>query len=107
MPKFRLPFRFKRKPKVQPQPVFDTSRLATKEDLDKLRAEIKSANQTEEQKKEIAIYKKWMSMKQEEKKKLWDKMPYSQQVRLAQIVKLYKNESEVSQDGKNARKTTH
>jgi hypothetical protein len=108
MAKFRFPFRFRRKPKNQTPPVLDTSRLATTDDINNLREEIRNINRTAEQQQEYKYYKKWMSMKPDERKKLWNKLNPKQQALLEKIVRTYKTEQEVAQkDGKNTRKTTH
>lgn len=58
-------FANRNKKKVAKQEVKEASRPATKADLDRLRVELK---ETPEEKEELEIYDRWMSMTKEERK---------------------------------------
>ena len=61
----------------------EVSSPATRADLDKLRIELK---ETPEEKEDLAIYDKWMSMTMKERKEKWIYLSINQRNRLSRIV---------------------
>jgi hypothetical protein len=59
------------------------SQPATKRDLNRLRVELK---ETPEEKEELEIYSKWMSLSKEQRKEKWIYLTIRQRNRLSKIV---------------------
>lgn len=76
-------FANRNKKKLTKQMAKEASKPVTKADLDRLRIELK---ETPEEKEELQIYNKWMSMSPKEKKNKWMYLSINQKNRLSRIV---------------------
>jgi len=61
----------------------ELNKPATKNDIDRLRVELK---ETPEEKEELAIYNKWISLSKEQQKEKWKYLSIKQRNKLAQII---------------------
>jgi alkylated DNA repair dioxygenase AlkB len=76
-------FANRNKKKLAKKMAKEASSPATRADLDKLRIELK---ETPEEKEDLAIYDKWMSMTMKERKEKWIYLSINQRNRLSRIV---------------------
>ena len=61
----------------------ELNKPATKNNIDRLRVELK---ETPEEKEELAIYNKWISLSKEQQKEKWKYLSIKQRNKLAQII---------------------
>jgi hypothetical protein len=76
-------FANRNKKKLVKQTAKELSAPATKADLDRLRVELK---ETPEEKEDLEIYSRWISMTTQEKKNKWIYLSINQRNRLSRIV---------------------